>query len=98
MDVYDHGRTDTHTLRHPGTRAPCGLVKRIKGDKAMIWSSLAEFFAMGGYGTYVWGSLGVTIAVIYIECFLLRQRRKGALTQVKHELSLDKRLLNEESS
>src|SRR3546814_1598742 len=53
MDVYDHSRTDTHTLHHPGTRAPCGLVKRIKGDKAMIWSSPAEFFAMGGYGTYV---------------------------------------------
>src|SRR3546814_7785509 len=62
MDVYDHSRTDTHTLHHPGTRAPCGLVKRIKGDKAMIWSSPAEFFAMGGYGTYVWGSLSVTIA------------------------------------
>lgn len=64
----------------------------------MTWSSPAEFFAMGGYGTYVWGSLGVTIAFIYVECLLLRRRRKRALTQLKHELSMDKRLLNEESS
>jgi len=26
----------------------------------MQWGSLAEFFAMGGYGLYVWSSFGAT--------------------------------------
>ena len=30
----------------------------------MQWNSVAEFFAMGGYGFYVWGSFGVTALVI----------------------------------
>lgn len=63
----------------------------------MNWSSPAEFFAMGGYGAYVWGSLGATIAVICVECILLRLRRKATLTQVKREITLDKRLFNENS-
>lgn len=61
----------------------------------MNWTSPAEFFAMGGYGIYVWGSLGATIAVISIECILLLQQRKAVLTQVKREINLDKRLPNE---
>ena len=27
----------------------------------MNWNSAAEFFAMGGYGLYVWGSYAVTL-------------------------------------
>lgn len=52
---------------------------------------------MGGYATYVWGSLGVTITALCAECVLLRQRRKAVLAQVKRELNLEKRPLNEES-
>ncbi|NYT62818.1 heme exporter protein CcmD [Alcaligenaceae bacterium] len=54
----------------------------------MNWTSPAEFFAMGGYGQYVWGSVGVTIAVLYAEWLLLRQRRLAALAQVKRQLIL----------
>ena len=28
----------------------------------MVWDSASDFFAMGGYGLYVWGAYGVTVA------------------------------------
>ena len=54
----------------------------------MNWTSPTEFFAMGGYGQYVWGSFGVAIVVLGAEWHLLRQRRKAALLQVKRKLTL----------
>jgi len=50
----------------------------------MSWS---EFFAMNGYGFYVWGSYGVAFAIFAIEIVTVRHRRKLALRQL--------RLLNE---
>lgn len=57
----------------------------------MNWSSPAEFFAMGGYGQYVWGSVSVTVVVLCTEWLLLRQRRKVALAQLKRQLILKKK-------
>jgi heme exporter protein D len=45
----------------------------------MNWGSLAEFIAMGGYGGYVWGSFGVTIACMALEVVALSARRRAAL-------------------
>lgn len=51
----------------------------------MIWNSLDDFIAMGGYGLYVWGSYLVTAALIAAEIWLLRARyravEKSRLTQ-----------------
>jgi heme exporter protein D len=44
----------------------------------MNWGSVGEFFAMGGKGLYVWGSYGVTFAVIALEIGLLALRRRAA--------------------
>ena len=33
----------------------------------MIWNSVSDFFAMGGYAVYVWGSFGVTAAAMVVE-------------------------------
>lgn len=41
----------------------------------MNWSSWADFLAMGGYGLYVWGSLGMCAAMIIAEVALLKARR-----------------------
>lgn len=43
----------------------------------MIWKSASDFFAMGGYGTYVWGAYIVTAACMAIEpiAVALRHRR-----------------------
>ncbi|MDO9316400.1 MAG: heme exporter protein CcmD [Burkholderiaceae bacterium] len=46
----------------------------------MIWNNWAEFVAMGGYGLYVWGSFGVTAAVIAAEIWAVAARRR-ALTR-----------------
>ena len=39
---------------------------------------MSEFFAMGGYALYVWGSYGVTFALLLIEIVLLMKRAKKA--------------------
>ena len=44
----------------------------------MIWNSAAEFFAMGGYGLYVWGAYSVTLACMATEPVLLRMRHRAA--------------------
>ena len=41
----------------------------------MIWNSASEFWAMGGYATYVWGSFGVCAVAFIAEPILLRARR-----------------------
>ena len=37
---------------------------------------MSEFFAMGGYALYVWGSYGVTFAVLALEVFFLARRAR----------------------
>jgi len=43
----------------------------------MIWASWGDFFAMGGYALYVWGSYVVGLGVFVIEIALLVQRRRS---------------------
>ncbi len=42
-----------------------------------------EFFAMKGYGFYVWGSYGVALLVFIIEIVLVRHRRIITLRQLR---------------
>ena len=44
----------------------------------MNWHNASEFWAMGGYGLYVWGSYGVTLVVLLAEAVLARQRLQAA--------------------
>jgi heme exporter protein D len=48
----------------------------------MNWGSIENFLAMGGYAFFVWGSYGVTLAIIAAEIWALRNRRRAALLQV----------------
>jgi len=52
----------------------------------MIWSSWTEFWAMGGYGLYVWGSFGVTALCVALEMIWVKNARAQALTQISNEL------------
>jgi heme exporter protein D len=45
--------------------------------------SCADFFAMKGYGLYVWGSYGVAALVFVVEIILVGHRRKIALRQLR---------------
>jgi heme exporter protein D len=40
--------------------------------------SLANFFAMGGYGFYVWGSYVMTVVLVAIEIVVVRTRFRAA--------------------
>ncbi len=51
------------------------------GGPAMNWGGWSEFWAMGGYAFYVWGSYGITLIMIIVEIALLRARRHSALQQ-----------------
>jgi heme exporter protein D len=52
----------------------------------MIWNSWSEFWAMGGYGLYVWGSFGVTALCVALEMIWVKNARVQALTQISNEL------------
>lgn len=48
----------------------------------MNWASWSEFFAMGGYAFYIWGSYAVTLGLIVVEIILLVLRRRGILARL----------------
>jgi heme exporter protein D len=48
----------------------------------MYWKSFDDFLHMGGYGLYVWGSYGMTLAIMVVEPMLAARRRRTALAQV----------------
>jgi heme exporter protein D len=41
---------------------------------------VSEFLAMGGYAFYVWGSYGVTFALLAIEVVQLLKRKRETKT------------------
>lgn len=43
----------------------------------MNWSSWSEFVGMGGYGLYVWGSLGLTALAMAAEVWQLSSRSRS---------------------
>lgn len=53
----------------------------------MQWNSVSEFFAMGGYAFYVWGSFGITALVMVVEMGLIRARRRELTEQIRTELA-----------
>jgi heme exporter protein D len=52
------------------------------------WASWSEFFAMGGYALYVWGSYAVTAGLIVVELVLLARRRAGILGRLGRSTGL----------
>ncbi len=47
-----------------------------------FYTWLADWLAMGGYGLYVWGSVGMCAAVFAIEGLSLRVRRRALLREL----------------
>jgi heme exporter protein D len=56
----------------------------------MNWESPAAFFAMGGYGLYVWGSFGVCALLMIVEPILASKRRMNILRSLRRESLADK--------
>lgn len=56
----------------------------------MNWGSPAEFFAMGGYALYVWGSFGVCALLMIMEPILVRRRQSSILRILRRELQAER--------
>ena len=53
----------------------------------MNWGSLSEFLSMKGSGRYVWGSYGLTAALMLAEPWLVRRhlrRARRSTTPLEH--------------
>ncbi len=56
----------------------------------MNWNSPAEFFAMGGYALYVWGSFGVCALALVVEPLLIRQRHTQIVRTLRRQAAAEK--------
>ena len=56
----------------------------------MIWESWDAFWAMGGYGPYVWGSVAVTAILMILEPILVIQGRKSLISRLKRQFRAEK--------
>ena len=52
-------------------------------------TNITEFFNMGGYALYVWGSFGMTAILMIAEPILLRSRRKAVLRRVARMIRMN---------
>jgi len=51
----------------------------------MRWESWAAFWHMGGYAVYVWGSVGLTFALLASEVWSARRERMRTLAWLRTE-------------
>jgi heme exporter protein D len=51
----------------------------------MHWTSLGEFFAMGGYALYVWGSVGACALAMLVEPLLVIRRQRAIRQELLRE-------------
>jgi len=49
----------------------------------MNWNSWAEFWDMGGYAFFVWGSYGAVAVGMALELWLARHQRKAVLSALR---------------
>ena len=56
----------------------------------MNWNSAADFFAMGGYALYVWGSFGACALACLLEPILIGQRHKQIVRTLHRQAVAEK--------
>lgn len=56
----------------------------------MIWNSASDFFAMGGYALYVWGSFGVCALALALEPLLVGRRQTSIMQSLRHRARANK--------
>ena len=57
----------------------------------IYWNSFADFLHMGGYGLYVWGSFGLTAAIMVVEPIMVARTRKITIARLKRQLRAESR-------
>lgn len=58
----------------------------------MHFESLSEFFAMGGYASYVWGAFGITFLSMFILFIVSVRRGKALLNEVQAKVDRQARI------
>ncbi|EHY0958217.1 heme exporter protein CcmD [Vibrio vulnificus] len=58
----------------------------------MHFESLSEFFAMGGYASYVWGAFGITFLAMLILLISSLRRSDALLQEVKAKIDRQARI------
>ena len=56
----------------------------------MIWNSAGDFFAMGGYGLYVWGSFGVCALAFLVEPLMIAKRHNDIVKTLRRQALAEK--------
>ena len=56
----------------------------------MNWNSASEFFAMGGYALYVWGSFGACALAMALEPLLVGRRQKSIVQSLRDRAQANK--------
>jgi len=54
--------------------------------------SISEFFHMGGYGFYVWGSYGVTALFMIGEIIIVLRNKRTVIQRVKRMIRANKQV------
>ena len=52
----------------------------------MNWGSWDNFLRMGGYGLFVWGSYGMAVAILAVELWQLKGRRRRAVAELQRAM------------
>jgi len=58
------------------------------------WASWSEFFSMGGFGLYVWGSYGITFVLLAGEVLMLWKRKRNITRRENPEIESPETQLN----
>ncbi|CAH6782947.1 cytochrome c maturation protein D [Vibrio chagasii] len=58
----------------------------------MYFESLSDFFAMGGYASYVWSAFGITFLSMIILLVVSVRRGKQLLTEVQAKVDRQARI------
>lgn len=64
----------------------------------MQWNSASEFFVMGGYAFYVWGSFGACAILMIAEPFLAKRRLSEVRKSLARERLADELELQQKTS
>jgi heme exporter protein D len=54
---------------------------------------MSETLAMGGYGAYVWSSVGLTVIVLVLCAVLARRRHRSVLHEIRAQMGAHNRAM-----
>lgn len=72
-------------------RGPEGLIECTPQQQAPHTMNWSEFFAMGGYATYVWTSYGLMAVILILNVVLPLRKKAAALDKARRFIARGKK-------